>query len=431
MLAELAYEAKVEALERRARPSALPLPSLHPGQAAVLASQARFIVVNCGRRWRKSSTACHKLIRAAESKVGLYFWLWPSYPMGRTGWDMLRAACAGKWDVSEGQRRVKAPNGAEIWIKSADNPDSLRGFGLSGVVFDECRDIDSRVWPEIIRAALADKLGWAMFASTPRGYDWFNGLYNFAGDHAPEWARWTFTTADNPSIAPDELAEIEAATPALIWRQEYLADFGAGAELGVFRNVRHVSVLPPASERAHVGHTIIGGLDFAQADDFTVLSVGCLECRHQLQLDRFNRMEWALTRGRIRSTYEKWHMTGIVAEKNSIGGPNIEALQADGLNVLPFDTTSLSKPPLIQSWALAIERAEWALLANDVQIWELEAYQMTPSKVTGRPTYSAPSGGHDDTVMAGALMHYAALYLLAQASGPRVAYNPVRIGGNY
>lgn len=396
--------------EARAKAARLPLPGNHAGQESVLKSAARFRVLNCGRRWRKSSTSRSALIRAAEQTPGLYFWIWPSYPMGVTGWEMLRETCAGKWDVSEGRRRVRAPNGSEIWIKSADNPQSLRGFGLSGAVLDECRDISPKLWPEVVRPALADKQGWAIFASTPRGYDWFYTLYQFAVDHAPEWQCWTFITADNPAIDRAELAEIEATTPVLIWRQEYLADFSAGAELGVFRGVRAVATLPEGRPEEHAGHHIIAGLDFAQAADFTVLSIGCATCRKQLEIDRFNRMEWALARGRVRAKWEKWRIAEILAEHNSIGGPNIEALQADALPIVSFETTALSKPPLIQSWALAIEKAEWGLLDNDTQTWELEAYQMTPSKVTGRPTYSAPEGGHDDVVIAGALMHHAAQY---------------------
>lgn len=394
--------------EVRARGVRLTLPTTHPAQDVVLTSPARFIALNCGRRWRKSSTACIKLIRAAERTPGLYFWLWPSYPMGRTGWEMLRQVCAGHWDVSEGIRRVRAPNGSEVWIKSADNPDSLRGFGLSGVVFDECRDISGRVWPEIIRAGLADRQGWALFASTPRGYDWFHTMYQTARD-TPGWAAFTFPTASNPSIAAEELTAIESSIPSLVWRQEYLADFGAGAELGVFRGVRAVATLQPGDPEQHKEHRIVSGLDFAQAADFTVHSVGCADCRQQLEIDRFNRMEWAVARNRVSAMRDKWSIDTILAEHNSIGGPNIEAMQADGLPVVPFVTTTVSKPPLIQSYALAIEKAEWKLLHDDQQIWELEAYQMTPSKATGRPTYSAPEGGHDDIVIAGALMNQAGL----------------------
>jgi hypothetical protein len=93
----------------------------------------------------------------------------------------------------------------------------------------------------------------------------------------------------------------------------------------------------------------------------------------------------------------------IVAEENSIGGPNIEALREEGLPVIAFQTTATSKPPLIESLALAFERREIAILPDAVQLAELQAYERTVSRLTGRSSYNAPEGYHDDTVMALAL----------------------------
>lgn len=153
---------------------------------------------------------------------------------------------------------------------------------------------------------------------------------------------------------------------------------------------------------AHEGHHIVAGVDFGQTNDYTVMSVLCSTCKQQIAIDRFNRMEWSIARDRIRATAERHHIAQIVAERNSFGGPNIEALQSD-LPVMAFDTTARSKPPLIQALALAFERSDVALLDYQPQTLELEAYQMTRNANTGHPTYSAPEGGHDDTVMALAL----------------------------
>ena len=68
-----------------------------------------------------------------------------------------------------------------------------------------------------------------------------------------------------------------------------------------------------------------------------------------------------------------------------------------------FSTTSTSKPPLIESLALAFEKHEAKWLPDVIGAAELEAYEMKISPMTGRPSYSAPAGLHDDTVMARAL----------------------------
>jgi len=81
----------------------------------------------------------------------------------------------------------------------------------------------------------------------------------------------------------------------------------------------------------------------------------------------------------------------------------LEMLQRLGLPVRGFETTASSKPPLIESLALAFEREECRWQADPVWTGELEAYERKVSATTGRSQYSAPEGGHDDTVMARAL----------------------------
>jgi hypothetical protein len=110
----------------------------------------------------------------------------------------------------------------------------------------------------------------------------------------------------------------------------------------------------------------------------------------------------------------------IEAEENSIGSPNIEALRREGLNVVAFTTTAQSKPPLIQSLALALERREYDWLNLPVATAELVAYESKVSANTGRISYGAPEGKHDDTVIARALA-------LKAATAPEFKARPLRI----
>ena len=87
-----------------------------------------------------------------------------------------------------------------------------------------------------------------------------------------------------------------------------------------------------------------------------------------------------------------------------MGEPIIEQLQLDGMPVVKFSTTAQSKPPLIENLALTLERAEWQFQPDAIWTGELEAYERTVSPTTGRSRYNAPTGVHDDTVMARALM---------------------------
>ena len=104
---------------------------------------------------------------------------------------------------------------------------------------------------------------------------------------------------------------------------------------------------------------------------------------------------------------DRWRVWSIYAEMNSIGGPNVEALQAEGLPVHGFTTTNESKARIVQQLALAFERGEIRIPDDEVLIAELEAFEATrlPS---GKWHYGAPSGMHDDTVIALALAYEAA-----------------------
>jgi len=96
-----------------------------------------------------------------------------------------------------------------------------------------------------------------------------------------------------------------------------------------------------------------------------------------------------------------------MVELNSIGEPGFEALERAGLPVVAFETTAVSKPPLIENLSLIFQRTEWQFQADRLWTTELEAYERKVNPNTGRSNYSAPEGMHDDTVIARSLMAWA------------------------
>jgi hypothetical protein len=146
-------------------------------------------------------------------------------------------------------------------------------------------------------------------------------------------------------------------------------------------------------------------VDWGKENDYTCVSVMTREGR-QVWLERFNQIGWAVQRGRLMQLYERFRPSVILAEENSIGSVNIEALQAEGLPMRGFMTTAKSKGPLIDHLALAMEKAEVTLLNDPILKHELMAYEM--KRTSQGWAYSAPPGGHDDTVIATALSLWAA-----------------------
>ncbi len=378
----------------------------HPGQRAILQHPARFKVVACGRRFGKTETGKILLVeRALAGGVG--WWISPTYRMADDVWrDLKRALDGAIARKNEEMRRLDVIGGGVIRVRSGRDPDGLRGAGLDLAVLDEAAYLHPDVWRAAIRPALADRRGEALFLSTPRGRNWFWGVWmNGQSAAHPDWMSWRFPTAANPLIDPGEIEAARALLPERVFREEYLAEFQDDGGL-VFRRVDACATVPPG-EQPEPGTRYVFGVDWAREDDFTCIAVLDADRRRLVALDRFNEIGWALQRGRLAALADRWQPEAIWAEANSIGGPNIEALQAEGLPVIPFTTTATSKGPLIEALALALERDELAILPDAALVNELGAYRLErlPS---GRFRYGAPPGGHDDCVIALALAWHGA-----------------------
>jgi phage terminase large subunit-like protein len=124
-------------------------------------------------------------------------------------------------------------NGAVIYVRGADRPDTLRGVSLTYAVLDEVADIKPEAWEQVIRASLSDKKGRAMFIGTPKGRNFFYDLYKSGQDESNEdWKSWHFTTKDNPLIDPTEIESAKKTLSSFAFKQEYLASFdNAGSDI--------------------------------------------------------------------------------------------------------------------------------------------------------------------------------------------------------
>lgn len=156
---------------------------------------------------------------------GTIWWVTSNYKTAnRVIWPNLKRALAGAWvQKSEIDHSMTLPDGGSVTVLSADNPDSLRGDGLDGLVLDEAAFQSEYLWTDVLRPALADKQGWAIFISTPNGYNWFHDLYQ-RGGKKPGWESWKRPTSDNPLIMADELEAAYIEGPRT-FQQEYCAEF--------------------------------------------------------------------------------------------------------------------------------------------------------------------------------------------------------------
>jgi phage FluMu gp28-like protein len=381
------------------------LPRLHPAQLEVYRKRKRFTVLNCGRRWGKSRFAAGLCIQVAAAG-GVVWIVAPTYEDAGAGWEMVMTALSGlPVTINKSERRARFPSGGYIHAKSADRPEGLRGRGLKLVVIDEAAFIpSSEVWTKQLRPALSDKLGDALFISTPNGRNWFWGLYQQAiADSSGEWAAFTMPTSSNPYILPSEIEAARAMLPDAVFRQEYLAEFiedGAG----VFRNVSELATLQPlAGPRA--GAHYVCGVDVATEKDFTVAVVMDAATGDMVYMDRFNRCTFPELEDRLHALYHRWKVQTMLIEVNSIGRGVIDHLRARDMAIVEFQTTATTKTPLIQGLQTALEHREIRLLADSVLIAELQAYE--GERMASGMRYGAPANMHDDTVIGLALANRA------------------------
>lgn len=377
------------------------LPALHPSQRTVRDHPARFKALACGRRWGKTRLGVALCVEAGLSGRRAW-WVAPSYKVGNVGWRQLTrlAVQIPGVQVLKAERTIEFPGGGEVAVRSADNPDSLRGEGLDLVVMDECAFIQEDAWSEALRPALADRQGRAVFISTPKGRNWFWRVFQRGQMGEDSYASWQMPTSDNPYIDPAEVEAARAGMPDRIFRQEFLAEFLDDAG-GVFRGVVQAATAA-ALERGVAGGQYAIGVDWGKSADFTALAVVDVGARALVHLDRFNQIDYAVQVGRLKALSERFKPFVVTAERNSMGDPLIEQLMRDGLPVQPFLTTNATKAAAMDALALAFERSEIRVIPDPVLIGELQAYEMErlPS---GMFRYSAPEGMHDDTVMALAL----------------------------
>ena len=205
--------------------------SLRYAQGEVFNSEKRFRVLVAGRRFGKSYLSCIELLRGAINRPGeVYFYCAPTYRMAKDiAWKELKKLVPKVWVQSKNETdlRLDLINGSSIELKGTENAMALRGRSLAGVVLDEAAFMDRDVWAEVIRPALADKQGWALFISTPDGTaSWFYDMWCFCGEQEwDDWQRWSFTTIEGGNVKEEEVEAAKNQLDPRTFRQEFEASF--------------------------------------------------------------------------------------------------------------------------------------------------------------------------------------------------------------
>jgi phage terminase large subunit-like protein len=207
-------------------------------QQDVFTDTTRFKVVAAGRRTGKSRLAAWLLIvNALQCDKGHIWYIANTQGQARDVlWQVLLELANPVIEASHiNNMQIRLINGATISLKGADRPETMRGVSLKFVVMDEYGSMKPEVWEQIIRPALADQKGSALFIGTPFGRNHFYELYEYGlSGKDSDFKSWHFTSFDNELLDPKEIEAAKKSMSSFAFRTEFMASFEA-ASGGIFK----------------------------------------------------------------------------------------------------------------------------------------------------------------------------------------------------
>jgi len=226
-----------------------------PLQRDIHHSLKRWNVIVCHRRFGKTVLAVNELIRQAvecDKDRPRFAYLAPTYKQAKSiAWDYLKhySRPIPGIKVNESELRIDYPWGARIQLFGCDNPDALRGIYLDGVVLDEYAQMPSSLFGEVIRPALSDREGWALFIGTPKGHNAFHTLYNQACKD-PGWFTAIYRASETGIVPPAELEDARKIMTEDEYEQEYECSWSAAIQGAIYG--KHISEAEKEGRVRHI-----------------------------------------------------------------------------------------------------------------------------------------------------------------------------------
>lgn len=372
-------------------------PWMYPKQRAAIFTDARGAVVEASTKSGKT-VAC--MVWLAEQAMAggpgrNYWWVAPIYPQAKIAFRRLKRGLPRELYVAnESELTITLPNGAVIWFKGADKPDSLYGEDVYAAVIDEASRCREEAW-HAVRTTLTQTQGPVRIIGNVKGRkNWAYKLARRAEAGTNGWHYAKITAHDAVDAGVLAAAEIESARedlPEDVFRELYEAeptDDGSNPF-----GLDHIRAC--ASPRLSLAEPAAWGWDLAKSVDWTwgiaMDRAGgvCVSERWQGPWEQTTRRIEDMTKG-----------TPAWVDSTGVGDPIVERLREKCANLQGLKFTAQSKQQLMEGLAVAIQRHE-ITFPEGLLVTELEEFEYTHTR-TG-VAYSAPEGMHDDGVMALAL----------------------------
>lgn len=370
-------------------------PKLATYQRKILESPARFTVTKAATKIGKTFSHLWWLYESAHTppKPGAnYWWIAPVYSQAKIAFNRLRRAVVqtGVYRINESELYIQTPCNSVIWFKSAEKPDNLYGEDVYAAVFDEFTRAREEAWIALRTTLTATKAPCKFIGNAKGRKNWGYKLGIKAKNGEPGYEYFQITAYDAVNEGILELEEVEQAKrdlPDIAFRELYLAEdledqanpFGIQA---IQNRIKPISMLEP----------VCFGVDLAKSVDWTVIT-GLDSNGDVCYFDRFQ-SDWNQT---TRKVIEAIRYKPANIDSTGVGDPIFELVSKECQGAISFKFTQHSKQQLMERLAVSIQKGEISVLSGAMQD-ELENFEFEYTKTGVR--YTAPSGSHDDCVMA-------------------------------
>jgi hypothetical protein len=377
---------------------------------------------NCtGRKWGKTTMLVNETFRWLGKPDSIAWWVAPYYNLSQLGLRRFRQAVPpiAIKDYNKKEQMIEMINGSTLWFKSADSENSLVGEGIDFLVIDEAARVKEAVWNEALRPNLSDprRVGHACMASTPMGHNWFYREWLRGMARGGEYESWGipvveipvtgekiadtqggFPSWTNPTFRTKEL-ESALKLPKRVFLQEYgarfLEDLGA-----VFRGI--ISARQGEFEPPVRGEEYYMGLDLGKTDDYTVAII-VNTGGHVVAYEKIPKgQSWTQQIHNIINFAREYNEAIITIDATGLGDPVYDFMRVRYPHVNAVKLTQQSKREIVENLAICISTGHFTYPDIPELIEELSLFgaEQTPS---GGIRYEAPSGFHDDFVIAAGL----------------------------
>ena len=370
----------------------------------ILNKDDMFYTMVCGRQIGKTLLLVNMLLYySINNPRTTLLWVSPYYSMAVKVLSQILDAIEFTpitKEANKSEKIITLINGSRIYFRSAEKPETIRGLSIDYCFIDEAQDVSDDAFNKSILPTLSAKGKKCLIAGTPKSKNWFYLYFQRADDK--NYNSYTAPSTISPYISEDFIKEQKESLPPSIFNQEFLAQWQEG-DGEVFTNIDDVCNL---SDWRGTKDRTVGGLDIGTKQDYTVLTIMDTSGRI-VYMWRERGLEYSAIVDRVVYLCKQYR-TELYVEANSIGDAVYEMIKKKYKSVKPFITSNTSKENIIRRLIsdisdLGLELPSPNLFAPLYKELQMFQYKYLPS---GRITYQAMSGYHDDCVMSLAICNW-------------------------